>query len=392
MKVLQKVLWTTIVLAGLVVVFAPAPAAADICYNDDLIVDGSLCVGFDCVCNHSFGFDTIVLKENNLRIFFDDTSVAGSYPRNDWRIIINDSANGGASYFGIEDSSAGRIPFRVVAGARSNALYVDAQGDVGIGTSTPSVEVHAVRGDTPTLRLEQDGSSGFTPQTWDVAGNETNFFIRDVTHGSTLPFRIRPDAPGSSIFVDVDGDVGLGTSSPDAILDLERTSAGDKTVLRISNNGKGDFLFQNTASAGANDTWTMSHANNGVFAIEIGGGNSEFRLQQDGDLLLDGNLQACFGAGCAQTNFPDYVFEPDYDLMEMDELEAFVQREKHLPGVLSRHDVEKARSINMTQLQLQLLEKVEELTLYTLSQQRVIEALEGRLAELEQVDDAELQQ
>ena len=43
---------------------------------DDLIVQRSLCVGFDCVNNESFGFDTIRLKENNTRIKFEDTSVA----------------------------------------------------------------------------------------------------------------------------------------------------------------------------------------------------------------------------------------------------------------------------------------------------------------------------
>jgi hypothetical protein len=186
----------------------------DVCYADDLIVDGSLCVGFDCTCGYSFGFDTIVLKENNLRIFFDDTSTAASFPRNDWRIIINDSANGGASYFGVEDSSAGRRPFTVEAGARSHSLYVDDGGRIGIRTSTPSVEVHVVDGDTPTLRLQQDGSSGFAPQTWDVAGNETNFFVRDVTNGSTLPFRIQPDAPSNVLTLRADGRVGQGTWSP----------------------------------------------------------------------------------------------------------------------------------------------------------------------------------
>jgi hypothetical protein len=69
---------------------------------------------------------------------------------------------------------------------------VDDGGRVGLGTSTPVVDLHVVSGDSPTLRLEQNGSSGFTPQTWDVAGNETNFFVRDVTHSSNLPFRIRP--------------------------------------------------------------------------------------------------------------------------------------------------------------------------------------------------------
>jgi hypothetical protein len=114
---------------------------SDICYVDDLIVDGSLCVGFDCTCNYSFGFDTIVLKENNLRIFFDDTSV-GSFPSNNWRIIINDSASGGASYFGVEDSNAGRRVFTLEAGAPSHSLYVDDGGRVGFGTSTPVLDLH----------------------------------------------------------------------------------------------------------------------------------------------------------------------------------------------------------------------------------------------------------
>ena len=52
----------------------------------------------------------------------------------------------------------------------SNALYVDDGGRVGLGTNTPVLDIHNKRGNTPSLRLEQDGSSGFTAQTWDVAG------------------------------------------------------------------------------------------------------------------------------------------------------------------------------------------------------------------------------
>jgi hypothetical protein len=211
-------------------------APTDVCYSDDLVVDGSFCVGFDCVCNMSFGFDTIVLKENNLRIFFDDTSTAASFPRNDWRITINDSVNGGASYFGIDDATAGRSPFRIEAGAPSYSLYVDDGGRVGLGTSTPSLELHIVDGDTPAVRLQQDGSSGFAPQTWDVAGNETNFFIRDVTNGSQLPLRIRPGAPSNSIFIDTDGDLGLGTSSPSGRLDV-RSSSGSAYLLVVQDGG-----------------------------------------------------------------------------------------------------------------------------------------------------------
>jgi hypothetical protein len=220
---------------------------SDICYVDDLIVDGSLCVGFDCTCNYSFGFDTIVLKENNLRIFFDDTSV-GSFPSNNWRIIINDSASGGASYFGVEDSNAGRRVFTLEAGAPSHSLYVDDGGRVGFGTSTPVLDLHVKSGNTPALRLEQDGSSGFSPQTWDVAGNETNFFVRDATNGSQLPFKIRPGADSNSLVIDSDNDIGIGTLSPkdDFSLELKRTS-GNAGIL-INNNDSVEFKLNVTTA------------------------------------------------------------------------------------------------------------------------------------------------
>ena len=117
------------------------------------------------------------LKENNLRIHFDDTSASASFPGNDWRIVVNDTGNGGANYFSVEDSTSGRRPFTIAAGAPVNTLYVEGDGDVGIKTSTPVVDLHIVEGNTPTMRLEQDGSDGFTPQTYDVAANESNFFI-----------------------------------------------------------------------------------------------------------------------------------------------------------------------------------------------------------------------
>ncbi|AWW00198.1 hypothetical protein DJ013_19285 [Arcticibacterium luteifluviistationis] len=199
-----------------------AKAVTDQVILDDLIVDGSACVGQDCVDGESFGFDTIRLKENNLRIKAQDTSNSASFPGNDWQITFNDTSNGGLNKFSIDDIDGGRTPFTIEAGARTNALYVEADGDVGINTANPAVELHTVGGDSPTLRIEQDGSSGFQAQTWDMAGNETNFFIRDVTNGSLLPFKIKPGAPTNSLFIAADGDVGLGTQSPRGLLDVQR--------------------------------------------------------------------------------------------------------------------------------------------------------------------------
>jgi hypothetical protein len=181
---------------------------ADQVIADDLIVQGSQCVGFDCVNNESFGFNTIRLKENNLRIGFDDTSV-GSFPANDWELEANASPSGGTSHFAINDVTGAKTPFLIRAGAKTNALYIDASGRIGMGTSTPALDAHITTSNTPAIRFEQNNAGGFTAQTWDMAGNEANFFIRDVTGGSLLPFRIKPGAPTSSIYIQADGTIQI---------------------------------------------------------------------------------------------------------------------------------------------------------------------------------------
>lgn len=209
-----------------------APPTRDQVIADDLIVQRSLCVGFDCVNDESFGFDTIRLKENNTRIAFDDTSV-GTFPANDWELTANDSASGGINRFSILDRTAGRDIFTVRAGAPAHSIYVDSGGRVGFGTSTPAVNLHAVTGNTPTVRLDQSGASGFSPQVWDVAGNEANFFIRDVTNGSALPFRIEPGAATSSIHIADDESIGFGLATPTAVLHARRSAGFAGEWLRI---------------------------------------------------------------------------------------------------------------------------------------------------------------
>ncbi len=285
-------------------------ATKDQVIADDLIVDGSACIGMDCSNGENFGFDTLRLKENNLRIKFDDTSNSGSFPSNDWQLTANGSNNGDASYFAIDDITGGKTPFKVQAGAPNNALLVENGGFIGFGTSNPAVNLHVVDGNTPTLRLDQDGSDGFTAQTWDVAGNEANFFVRDVTNGSKLSFRIQPGAPESSIYVKSDGDVGLGTSGPSAKLDVRgdgifqgsdgttavtiqetSSSAADRNLLTLENNGPPTIFFRNN-NASANTTWTYTVNNSGVFQINASGSGAptELLLSAGGDMTIGGML------------------------------------------------------------------------------------------------------
>lgn len=275
-----------LLVAGIALV--ASPVVADQVILDDLIVDGSLCVGLDCVNGESFGFDTIRLKENNLRIRFIDTSSTASFPSNDWQITANESSNGGANKFSIDDIDNARTPFTIEAASPSNSLYVDSGGRMGFGTANPVVELHVVDGDTPTLRLEQDGSSGFTPQTWDLAGNETNFFIRDVTNGSKLPFRIRPSAQTSSIDIDANGNVRIGHSqSAQGLLHVrDDTSADSGTLLFLENtNATGQAVFQMLNGFG--DQWAFRAQNNGFGVNYAGNPGLEFRVAENGDVYVN---------------------------------------------------------------------------------------------------------
>jgi Chaperone of endosialidase len=226
--------------------FRPNPAAAmsgfqrhhatvnpffDFVIADDLIVQGSACVGLDCVDGEVFGFDTIRMKENNTRLQYDDTSTSAGFATNNWQIRANSSASGGGSFLAFVDqgatgnSESGTIVFEVDAGAPANSLRVSSSGNVGLGTATPVLDLHVNTTDTPAIRLEQNNSGGFTAQTWDIAGNEANFFVRDVTSGSRLPLRIRPGAPTSSLDIAASGNVGIGTGSPNrAKLEVNQAS------------------------------------------------------------------------------------------------------------------------------------------------------------------------
>ncbi|MEM7355992.1 MAG: tail fiber domain-containing protein, partial [Acidobacteriota bacterium] len=156
--------------------------------------------------------------------------------------------NGGANKFSIDDIDGGRTPFTIEASTPTNSLYVDSSGRIGLGTNAPVADVHVKTGNTPTVRLEQDGSSGFTAQTWDLAGNEANFFIRDATNGSALAFRVFPGSGTSNaLSIAADGDIGLGTTSPTQALDINQGSGGGN--IRIVGNNVGNIMQDDTSGA-----------------------------------------------------------------------------------------------------------------------------------------------
>lgn len=319
MKIKTKILLAAIPLA------ITCSANADTVHPDDVIIQGSACIGFDCVNNEVFGFDTLRLKENNLRIKFEDTST-GNFPSTDWQLTANDSASGGQNKFSIEDITGSKVPFTILAGAPSNSLYVNASGNLGLGTTTPVLDVHVVNGNTPAMRLEQNNSSGFTAQTWDISGNEANFFIRDVTGGSRLPFRIVPGAPTNSLYINASGNIGIGTASPSGklvvadgnvgfgtsspstklhVVDstsanhatssvlLENTNVGiNAALLELKNAGSSYVKFSNSSVSPTVGYWLLGVKSNGAFALINDTNAQVLTLDDTGNLTVKGTVTA----------------------------------------------------------------------------------------------------
>ena len=402
--------------------------------NDDLTVTGKLvveegaCIGASCTLSDA---DVgLRLKEGILRIYFDDVPDQLTY-HHDWNIRVNDSIAGPGVYFAIADVEAGATPFRIEGYAPDNALYVRSNnGNLGLGTSTPAQDIHAISGNTPTIRLEQDASSSLSVRTWDVGASHSSFFIKDVTNSSAVPFRIAAGAPASSFEINSSGAVGVGTSSPasrfhffesvnaNTILMAENPNTGssaagvlraqsDTAIVNFQAHGSGRTIsrFGQTLASWAE---FLQVAGNGLIlgTLEskplILGTNSANRVHitgtgsvgigtssptsllhvSGGDIRVQGGSFIDDGV---TLNAPDYVFEPDYRLMPIEDLKEFVAREKHLPNVPSAAEI-KEKGLNLSQFQMRLLEKIEELALYTLEQQEQIKAQQTRIAELQGVN------
>jgi hypothetical protein len=86
-------------------------------------------------------------------------------------------------------------------------------------------------------------------------------------------------------------------------------------------------------------------------------------------------------AAASGTFWADFVFSPDYRLRPLTEVERFIQLNKHLPDVPSAASVEK-EGFDLGQNQAILLQKIEELTLYVIQQQKQIDKLQKQVKTL----------
>ena len=384
----------------------------------DHSVDGDLCVGGSCTGSEVFDSDLnaqLKVKGSGIGIVFEDT--AGTSV-NDWALKAN--APSEDSFF-IEDLTGGTVPFKVLGTAPNNSLYVAANGDVGIGTSIPAGRLHVETTSGTGIRLNRSNTS-VGPQAWDSFIDPNGVWgLFDATNG-TAPIAVRSGTPSNSLFLaattaifngtfqDYNFDVraqgsgslifadagtervGMGTDTPAAPLHVTRDDGSAEVLVEntplspsaprglftMRNNGGSFFTMDNTAAG----FFTHEQAAPNRFIIADGVTDGpEFSLTAEGDITIPGS----FISGATTLNVPDYVFDDGYALRPLSEVASFIDAHSHLPDVPSAAQIADA-GLDMTAMQMTLLKKVEELTLYTLEQEAELTRLRGieaRLAQLE---------
>lgn len=171
------------------------------------------------------------------------------------------------------------------------------------------------------------------------------------------------------------------------ILDMNCTLVFDCPVTSV-NNDTGDvmidlFINENELSItngnavqlplGESSFWEL----NGSDIVQIGSGNVGIgTLVPDQKLTVKGNIHAEEVIVDLSVPGPDYVFEKDYKLRTIKELEKFLNKRKHLPEIPPAVEMED-KGINLSVMNIMLLKRIEELTLYIIDQEKRINSLEN---------------
>lgn len=224
-------------------------------------------------------------------------------------------------------------------------------GNVGIGTSVPAERlVITTVGAQSSFALDRavvKPTAGNTP----IA----QFRMRnpDATSGDYFNFSFRQSS-GSHQVIQSAWDASAGQFREFAFFDVA-------TRLYEIRNGVMDILFKNSGNIGI-----------GLGTLPI----------PSGAKVAIGGKVVCKEIEVTLAGLPDFVFQPDYKLMSLYDVENFINENKHLPGVPSEKEVLE-NGLNLGDMNATLLQKVEELTLYMINLQKENDALKVRISNLE---------
>jgi hypothetical protein len=209
----------------------------------------------------------------------------------------------------------------------------------------------------------------------DAGGNKLNISFNWRGESSTPRFFIK----GSNGFV------GVGTTNPTTAFEVKAVGMWDGTI-RANTNGPSQYSSFALLENGTLRWALYNHpGNNSSLLFANSAGQDKMAITQDGKLgigtispdaklTVKGNIHAEEVKVDLTVPGPDYVFEAQYNLPSLQEVENYIQQNKHLPEVPSAKEMEQ-NGINLSEMNMLLLKKVEELTLYVIELKKEVNEL-----------------
>ncbi len=321
--------------------------------------------------------------------------VAGSAKFKDGVFINRDGdgylafANNGTNVGQVRANGVNGLGFYSTVLSTHSLFANNSNGRIGIGTTTPDAKLH-VNG---TLRFSGNGEGAGKVLTSDANGYATWQSIE-----SLIPFVSGGPLAGSVPAVwnqdDVTNDisftlgkVGIGVEVPEAQLHIETdgTSPANSLLIKTTGANNADIAFKSGTSE--SDLLFYDNSNNAIATLTVGkninGATLSFKDKINSKevfKIVNGSVYA-HEVVVQLADFPDYVFGKDYKLTTPEVLENQIKTLGHLPNVPSAEEIE-ANGVGLAQLTRIQMEKIEELTLYMIQQQKRIVALEGEVKNL----------
>jgi hypothetical protein len=184
------------------------------------------------------------------------------------------------------------------------------------------------------------------------------------------------------MFFDNSDNVGIGPKTPRTRLDVNgsfmahnATLAGSLSATSANISGTLSANTLNVQTTTTTGTLAVNGAMSAASAnitgkVNIGTTTSAINLDVKGIIRAE-EVKVCLNQGC------DYVFEDDYELMSLSDLNTFIKTNKHLPEIAPAAEME-AEGINLSEMNALLLKKVEELTLYIISMEKRLSEVESK--------------